>query len=206
MNMRWLFPTIALILTVLPSGRAAPIAMGDPRDAVIRAIGMPLRELHSDSGNLMVYSNSFVYLVDGKVDFIGLSRPQTVIQEDVTRQNNATVSKGSLRENKPASPVKNVAGGTSHAFENHPVFAEAVQRQRENRIALTRQNTSLDAYWEILRQNFAENSRFDTPGGMLTLKTADGRVIPAVGESRPPTWRYLDMGLDEDLGPDSETQ
>ena len=211
MNTRWVTPTIALMLAVSSRGWASPLAIGDSRESVISAIGMPLRELASADGTLLVYNNSFVYLVGGKVDFISLTtpRPETPKGGDLSEndtENDTGSEKGTSAPPGLKTRAKERVQIRPHAFENHPIFAEALQRQREDRRNTARLNTSLEIYWETLRQNFADNSLFDSPVGMVTLKTGDGQTIPAVGESRNAAWNYLEVDLEEALRKGQEAE
>ena len=194
MNIRAKILIIVAMLALSPRGQAAPFHIGDSQESVIESLGPPIREEQSISGTLLVYRSSLIYLVDGKVDFISLG-PTQLLSDKHAR----VVTEAAPSSAVSAAPTASDSDGPHHAFENHPVFANAVQRQQDDMRVSTRHKASLDAYWATLRRDFAQNSRFDAPGGMRILKSSDGQIIPAVGETRRPAWHYLDVGVDEVL-------
>ncbi|MFT5474611.1 MAG: hypothetical protein ACI9OU_002539 [Candidatus Promineifilaceae bacterium] len=192
--------------------QADTIRIGDTRSSVIDRWGVPTAEQQSSYGTLLLYTNMQVFLVKEAVVFLSHETAQPDFSgAPATMEESVAVPDSEADALKRrTSHVKNTAAPMSRTgsdprptpahFDEHPMLVQAIQTKRDTMNAKTRDSMNLSTYWNKLRPQFARNSLFDQPGSMLRLKTADGRTIPAVGESPPPEWRYLDVDIDESFG------
>jgi hypothetical protein len=194
------------------TGQADTIRIGDTRSSVIDRWGTANGEQVSSYGTLLLYTNMQVFLVKEAVVFISHETAQpnfsgipaeTVKPDAVPEMTAGAPGRRTSHVKETKTPVTRTGSNrqaTPAHFEEHPLLVQATRTKRDEMNARRRDSVNLSTYWNKLRPQFARNSLFEQPGSMVRLKTADGRTIPAVGETPPPEWRYLDVDVDESFG------